>query len=670
LEEVGGKEAKEAMVSPSKPVEKYWMQPITSSSPANMVVIHVCDENRQIKRDFVCKKDILVHHMKYFQSFLNDNESGYDDIDISVHCDVEIFEWLMAFIHEPHAPPHLDKTIVVSILISSEFLQMDQLVDVCLEHIASNISDIIKLPIDLSCISEKLVNKLAFMIPPRILAETKDRKDKILNKLYKRRVELDFSRKAGSRGGTRSIAASLTCCQHCGFVYLEMYERQLACKCAKPFIDFRGKLVKRHMAIPGWSLTAYLKSLHAGGMGWEAIYWHVWAACQVFQAGDIVLSALQTNRYSVEEDGLLIYLGEKDSASGEGSASGGSGGGVAGPFSLQENITRNLGCLQLKPSIFDESNPNPYITSTLNPARPAHVLDSEIFLLLGSQARQISGGSHQELISSTGSAMARAAGTDTTKVKSLYDVLWAPKRDRHADAEDTRGRSRSPLSGGGVARRSTLSVPAKGKSIIVGTGDRSRRSTAFEDAKGSTMRSRSTSVGAARQVPSLRKTDADEDDDDDDDEGSGSKGGGGEFNATDPSEKHSELLHAMPPDLARRSLKLGPVSDVWLEPHPLAMSPAAFSEVLVAIQAMSNLSDRKRTEWEHDTIRDTDEVRINRLEEFLVMSRDSSSEVQFSGAIRRLREQVHGVARKREDDRGGKYTYYRDKGRQATKQCA
>lgn len=31
-----------------------------------------------------------------------------------------------------------------------------------------------------------------------MLAETKDRKDKILNKLYKRRVELDFSRKTGS----------------------------------------------------------------------------------------------------------------------------------------------------------------------------------------------------------------------------------------------------------------------------------------------------------------------------------------------------------------------------------------------------------------------------------------------------------------------------------------
>ena len=40
--------------------------------------------------------------MKYFEKFLADNESGFDDIDISVHCDVEIFEWLMNYIHEKY----------------------------------------------------------------------------------------------------------------------------------------------------------------------------------------------------------------------------------------------------------------------------------------------------------------------------------------------------------------------------------------------------------------------------------------------------------------------------------------------------------------------------------------------------------------------------------------
>lgn len=139
--------------------------------------------------------------MKYFDKFLAENESGYDDIDISVHCDVEIFEWLMNYIHEKvdtelsssssssvKPPLQIDKSILISILISSEFLQMDSLVDICVQNVSSNLNEIIKLPIDLSCISEKLVNRIASITPSRVLADTRDKKDKILTKLYKRRV--------------------------------------------------------------------------------------------------------------------------------------------------------------------------------------------------------------------------------------------------------------------------------------------------------------------------------------------------------------------------------------------------------------------------------------------------------------------------------------------------
>ena len=36
--------------------------------------------------------------MKYFDKFIN-NDKSLDDIDISVHCDINIFDWLMKYIH-------------------------------------------------------------------------------------------------------------------------------------------------------------------------------------------------------------------------------------------------------------------------------------------------------------------------------------------------------------------------------------------------------------------------------------------------------------------------------------------------------------------------------------------------------------------------------------------
>ena len=37
--------------------------------------------------------------MKYFEVYLTDATS-IDDIDISVHCDIKIFEWLIRYLHQ------------------------------------------------------------------------------------------------------------------------------------------------------------------------------------------------------------------------------------------------------------------------------------------------------------------------------------------------------------------------------------------------------------------------------------------------------------------------------------------------------------------------------------------------------------------------------------------
>lgn len=120
-------------------------------------VIHVIDENKKQQKDFKCSMKILLKHMKYFEKHLKSSEST-EDIDISVHCDVNIFEWLLNYIeHEERIEAADDKIkfydvvekegenykIVqikrkrptfeignaISILISSEYLKMSKLVE-------------------------------------------------------------------------------------------------------------------------------------------------------------------------------------------------------------------------------------------------------------------------------------------------------------------------------------------------------------------------------------------------------------------------------------------------------------------------------------------------------------------------------------------------------------
>jgi len=62
------------------------------------MVIHVCDEAKNLKQDFTCPRDLLVKEMRYFAEYLSVDAHRWEEVDISVHCDVQIFDWLMNYV--------------------------------------------------------------------------------------------------------------------------------------------------------------------------------------------------------------------------------------------------------------------------------------------------------------------------------------------------------------------------------------------------------------------------------------------------------------------------------------------------------------------------------------------------------------------------------------------
>jgi hypothetical protein len=61
------------------------------------IMIHVIDDSKKEKRDFTFSRSLLVKYMKYFDRCLK-KISDNDEIDISIHCDAQIFEWLLNYI--------------------------------------------------------------------------------------------------------------------------------------------------------------------------------------------------------------------------------------------------------------------------------------------------------------------------------------------------------------------------------------------------------------------------------------------------------------------------------------------------------------------------------------------------------------------------------------------
>ena len=96
--------------------------------------------------------------MKYFEKHLKMTDSA-DDIDISVHCDIKIFEWLMSYLNDMN--PKLEVSTVIPILISADFLVMGRLINECINFVVKNMSEIVKIPIDMSCLNQQTLKNIS-----------------------------------------------------------------------------------------------------------------------------------------------------------------------------------------------------------------------------------------------------------------------------------------------------------------------------------------------------------------------------------------------------------------------------------------------------------------------------------------------------------------------------
>ena len=184
------------------------------------IMIHVIDDAKKDKRDFTFSRSLLVKYMKYFDRCLK-KISDNDEIDISIHCDAQIFEWLLNYIFAmedyekkqaeidrqrivklpkdesfansaimKYAGPKLENKNVVTILIPAEFLKIDRLVRECLDYIGEHMEEISKVMVDMSCINTAIIREMAKKVSIDRLDCLKERKDKIVSRLFMKKLEL------------------------------------------------------------------------------------------------------------------------------------------------------------------------------------------------------------------------------------------------------------------------------------------------------------------------------------------------------------------------------------------------------------------------------------------------------------------------------------------------
>ncbi|KAG7303234.1 hypothetical protein JYU34_011701 [Plutella xylostella] len=245
------------------------------------VEIHVCDEVKGLKKDFRCPQKLLVSKMGYFA----DVTAGQrlEDMDISVHCDIQIFDWLMRWVKRDSILvadwPLLEPASVVPILVSASFLQMEPLLHDCLSYCHAHMNDIVKTSTNLACLSDALLTRLAAMYTNAELEAIRDRKDKVQSRLYCKLILSLAEPVPETLRGHYATLATLFKCVKCNKLLGRHIAAQVPCQPAAMRIDRRGNLISSHTKDVSWSLSEYISWLFGELRSWRRVYWRLWADC-------------------------------------------------------------------------------------------------------------------------------------------------------------------------------------------------------------------------------------------------------------------------------------------------------------------------------------------------------------------------------------------------------
>ncbi|GFO21893.1 hypothetical protein PoB_004839800 [Plakobranchus ocellatus] len=244
-----------------------------------IMVIHVCDEAKNLKKDFHCPRDLLVQEMKYFAEYLSTDAQRWEEVDISVHCDVQIFDWLIKYVKrgskEVQEEPKLEANNVVSILISSDFLKMDSLVSECIKFCHKNMSTIVSTPCNMGCINDRLLTRIADLFTHNEADEVKDRKDKFKSKLFSKKIEKLFEPE-GINPDSPEKGTSLFRCSVCKRHLTNSLQSKVKCMPCRMTIDRNGKMTYSHVRDPKFDVNDFILELKSQLKTWRDVYWRLW----------------------------------------------------------------------------------------------------------------------------------------------------------------------------------------------------------------------------------------------------------------------------------------------------------------------------------------------------------------------------------------------------------
>jgi hypothetical protein len=81
---------------------------------------------------------------------------------------------------------------------------MKGLVQECIDFVIENLHDVVRLPIDMNCLNQNLIKRIANQVTIERLDDLVDKRDKLTSKLFMKKLQTLLS----SSGGSTAVSSS------------------------------------------------------------------------------------------------------------------------------------------------------------------------------------------------------------------------------------------------------------------------------------------------------------------------------------------------------------------------------------------------------------------------------------------------------------------------------
>jgi hypothetical protein len=129
------------------------------------------------------------------------------------------------------------------------------LVDECIDFVVRNLHDVVRLPIDMNCLSNNLIKRISDSVTIERLDDLVDKRDKLTSKLFMKKLQALIG---NAEGGQSNSSYVLNRCIYCGLLYTGEQNQWMMCPKAKIFIDFHGQVIAQHVADRTFDLNGFI----------------------------------------------------------------------------------------------------------------------------------------------------------------------------------------------------------------------------------------------------------------------------------------------------------------------------------------------------------------------------------------------------------------------------